>query len=188
MTKIKNNPLLKGASGMLGNVVVYREFGGDMLMCNRPKKGEEPTAQQRLARIRFMRAIHYAKAQLLNPASKAEYDTGITSKKRSAFTVAVSDYLSAPSVELIDTAGYKGVVGNTIAVTANDDFKVMSVHVTITGSTGEVIEQGAAVMPPGTFAFWEYTATVANATLPGTKVAVTVRDKPGNITTAEKIL
>lgn len=188
MTKIKNNPLLKGASGMLGDVVVYREHRGKIIMSNRPKRGGEPTESQRLAKVRFMRGVQYAKAQLEDPAAKAEYETGINNQKNSAFMVALTDYLTAPRVDLIDTALYQGAVGDTIAITAGDDFKVVSVYVMIMGSTGDVIEQGAAVAQPNSFDDWRYTATVANATLPGTKIIVTVRDKPNNATVVEKIL
>ena len=39
MSKIMNNPIMKGASGMLGDVVVYREVRGNLIMSNRPKRG-----------------------------------------------------------------------------------------------------------------------------------------------------
>jgi hypothetical protein len=188
MTKIKNNPLLKGASGMLGEVVVYREHRGRIIMSNRPKRGGELTESQRLAKIRFMRGVQYAKAQLLDPAAKAEYEAGINDQKNSAFMVAITDYLTAPRVDLIDTSLYAGAVGNEIKITAGDDFKVVSVHVTITDNNGALIEQGAAVVQPNSFDDWRYITTAANAALPGTKVTVTVRDKPGNMTTKEKVL
>lgn len=188
MTKIKNNPLMKGASGMLGDVVVYRELRGDIIMANRPRRREELTEAQRLLKTRFLRGVQYAKKQMSDPVTKAEYATGITDRKFSAFNVALTDYLSAPKVYLIDTATYQGNVGDIISVNASDDFKVVSLQVAIYRSTGELIEQGNAVLQPDTTDDWRYTATVANATLAGTKVVVTVRDKPGNATIAEKVL
>jgi len=38
MSKINNNPLLNGVSGMLGDVVVYRQVRGGVIMANKPKK------------------------------------------------------------------------------------------------------------------------------------------------------
>jgi hypothetical protein len=188
MTKIKNNPLLKGASGMLGNVIVFREHRGQLIMANRPKKGEVPTEQQRLAKIRFMRAVHYGKQQVANPVTKAEYATAIGTRSTSAYAAAVNDYLTVPVIDLVDVSGYHGAVGDIIAIIASDDFKVVSVSVTIAASNGDLIEQGEAQLRDGTPDGWNYVATVAKPVVPGTKVVVLVSDKPGNVTRAEKLL
>lgn len=188
MSKIKNNPLLKGASGMLGNVVVYREARGRMVMANRPKKNEELTEHQVKTKKLFLRAVQYAKAQVANPVTKAEYEAGITNRKFSAYTVAVTDYLTPPAIDAVDTSRYQGAAGDVLAITASDDFKVVSVQVTITSSTGDLIEQGEAQLQPDTVDDWRYMATAANATLAGTTIAIAVRDKPGNVTVAEIVL
>lgn len=188
MSKIKNNPLLKGASGMLGNVIVYREVRGNVIMANRPKKSGVPTVHQEAAKSKFLRAVQYAKKQLADPVARAEYEAGITERKSSAFAVALTDYLKPPKVGAIDGSRYNGAIGDVLSITAFDDFKVTSVQVTITGSTGGILEQGEAQLQPDTIDDWRYAATVANAALPGTKIIVTVRDKPGNVTVAEKVL
>jgi hypothetical protein len=188
MTKIKNNPLLKGASGMLGDVIVYRQLRGEIVMCNRPRKRDELTENQKLRKETFLRAVRYAKKQIADPITKAEYEAGITSKKFNAYTVALTDYLSAPSVDGIDVSRYTGAAGDTIAIKATDDFKVTSVHVAVYSASNELIEEGEAVLQPDTSDDWRYSAGTANATLTGTRVIVTVRDKPGNVTTEEKVL
>lgn len=187
MTKIKNNPLLKGASGMLGDVIVFREYRGKLIMANRPKKGETPTEQQRIAKQRFIRAVHYGKQQIADPLTKAEYATAIGNRSPSAYSAAVNDYLTAPVIDLVDVSGYHGSVGDVIAITASD-FKVVAVRVTITDNTGALIEQGEALLQPGALDGWRYTATADNVALAGTKIVVSVSDKPGNVTSAEKLL
>src|SRR5688572_18839379 len=98
MTKIKNNPLLKGLSGMLGDVVVYRESKGQMIMSNRPKKPEVPTSHQIKTKSRFMMAVQYAKGQMQDPDAKAEYQMAVTNKVISAYGVAMADYLKGPEI------------------------------------------------------------------------------------------
>ena len=53
MTKIKNNPLLKGASGMLGDVVVYRQVKGGVVMANKPKPPTSVSADQLEVQTKF---------------------------------------------------------------------------------------------------------------------------------------
>jgi len=189
MSKIQNNPLLKGASGMLGKVVVYREVRGRVIMSNRPKKRSGPiTPEQENFRSRFLRAVQYARKQLESAVTKAEYQTGITESKFSAYLVALTDYLKAPVVNEVDASRYSGTVGDIIAIRATDDFKVVLLQVSIIGPAGNLLEFGDAILQPETFDDWRYAATVANATLEGSKIIVTARDKPGNVTTAEKVL
>src|SRR5688572_10359802 len=122
MTKIKNNVLVRGGvSGMFGDQIVYREVDGNVIMCNRPRKPKVLTPHQEEAKSLFLEAVLYAKAQLKIEANKAEYATGITTKLKSAHSVAVRDYLTAPKVKRIDVSAYKGVIGDRIAIKAIDD-------------------------------------------------------------------
>jgi hypothetical protein len=188
MSKIKNNPIMKGASGMLGDVVVYREHRGTVIMSNRPKKREVLTPQQELVKSRFLRAVQYAKKQIADPITKAEYQPSPQSRMTSAYAAAVADYLSAPQISLVDIAKYGGAVDDKIFIRATDDFKVTVVHVSIFKADGTLVEQGDAILQPESVEDYTYTATAAALKEPGMKVLVTVRDKPGNITTAEAVI
>ena len=188
MTKIKNNPIMKGASGMLGDTVVYREHRGKVIMSNRPKTGGILTPNQERAKSRFKSAVAYAKLMTADPVTKAEYQPSKTSKFTSAYSVALTDFLTAPKVNLIDAGRYGGQIGDEILIKAVDDFKVTQVQISIFAAGGNLLEQGVVALVPGTVEDFLYTATVANALLPGTKIVVTVRDKAGNVTTEEKIL
>jgi hypothetical protein len=182
MSKINNNPLLKGASGMLGDVVVYRQVRGGVIMANKPKKTETLTENQKPVRDKFKKAVYYAKRQMLDAVSKAEYATKISDKLNSAYIVAMKDFLNAPTVDQLDLSGYNGQAGDKILIQATDDFRVESVAITILSAADAVIESGAAVENAN--GEWEYTATVANVNVATSKYQIQAKDKPGNITTA----
>jgi len=188
MSKIKNNPIMKGASGMLGEVVVYREVRGNVIMSNRPKKGRILTPNQEEAKSKFLRAVKYAKKQMADPVSKAEYQQGAGSRFPSAYAAAMGDYLSAPKIQSIDSSRYGGAIGDEVIIRASDTFQVKVVNVSVFDAGASLIEQGDAVLDADSIDEYLYKATVANAVLPGTKFLVTVRDRPGNITVDEKVL
>jgi hypothetical protein len=87
--------------------------------------------------------------------------------------------LRAPKVSIIDALNYKGEVGQQILIVATDDFKVVSVKVSIANGTGELIETGNAVLHENGID-WVYTATTVNDQLAGTKITVTAVDIPNN--------
>ncbi len=179
---------MKGVSGMLGDVVVYRELRGSVIMSNRPKKRELLTPQQEETKSRFLRAVAYAKRQIADPVSKALYQPSPHSRLTSAYAAAVADYLKAPEIRSIDTTRYAGAIGDEILIRAFDDFKVTSVLVSITSAAGNLLEQGVPELLLDSVDDYVYKATVANAVLPGTKISVVVRDKPGNTTVKEIVV
>jgi hypothetical protein len=188
MAKISNNPILKGLSGMLGDVVVYRETRGKMIMSNRPRKPSQPTEHQKNFKAKFLQAVQYAKGQMLDPVAKAEYATGINDKLISAYGVAVTDFLKSPKITGIDVNGYQGLAGDTIVIEALDDFKVTSVAVEIRSALDELLEEGQASQNPVNGLSWNYVATQPNSSLAGTKLIVRAMDKPRNVTTQELTL
>lgn len=188
MTKIINNPLLKGASGMLGGAVVFRLVRGNLIMAKRPAKPRVLTDHQRNAKAKFLRGVEYARKQLADPVTRAEYAAGITDRKFSAFLVALTDSLTAPRIDQVNISQYGGAKGDKIAIRATDDFKVTSVHVTISDNAGVVVEQGEAVLAPGAIDEWYYTATTFNTSIGGAKIKIAAYDKPGNVAVSEKII
>ena len=183
MSKINNNPLLKGASGMLGDVVVYRQVRGNVIMANKPKKSNIITENQKPVRDKFKKAVNYAKRQMLDATSKADYAKKISAKLASAYMVALTDFLVSPTVDQLDLSGYDGGIGDKILVQASDDFKVESVFVSILSASNAVLESGPAIQNAN--GEWEYTATVANANVATAKYQIQAKDKPGNVTVAQ---
>ena len=188
MSKIDNNPLLKGASGMLGETMVFRTVRGQLQMANRPKRRTNISEKQAAVQTKFQEAAQYATQQLSQEASSALYEAGITSKKHSAYLVAVSDYLNAPKVHFIEAIGYRGNVGDTITVKATDDFMVTGLKIVIKGSDGAILEEGEAEPDLEKINLWTYKTTVANPSVPGTSIKATAFDRPGNSTSLEKVV
>jgi hypothetical protein len=177
---------------MLGQSTIVRNVRGKMVVKNRParqlgKPGKDPNSKDDL-RLRFQEAAQYARQQMTIPESKEAYGKVITEKKRTAYMVAMTDYLTAPRVKSIDVLGYRGAVGDSIRVKAVDDFLVAEVIVTITDANGNVIETGHAGPDTEKINQWLYKATVANPVLPGTKIDAVAYDRPGNTGTADVVL
>jgi hypothetical protein len=165
---------------MLGDVVVFRETRGQLVMSNRPKKPDVPTDHQVNVRSRFMEAVAYAKGVLADPLVSAEYEAAMTESSHSIYGSALTDYLKVPRILGIDHSGYAGLVGDFIRIRAIDDFRVETVRVEIRSAADVLIEQGNAVNDPAQSVHWNYAATQPNALLPGTRIRVFVTDRPGN--------
>lgn len=176
-------------SGLLGENVSVRKVRGRVVVTNhRPRPNTEVSPARAAVLARFREAVQYAKQQVELPASEALYQKGVTTRLRSAYSVAMGDYLAAPKVHFIETMDYRGKVGDTIAVKATDDFMVTSVKVVITASDGTVIEEGNAGPDQLKVNIWSYQATVANPSLPGTTIKAVAFDRPGNKATLEVTL
>ena len=184
MSLIKNNPIMNGASGMLGKVVVYRQFRGKTLMCNRPVKSRILTPHQQKMKSRFLEAVAFAKKQIADPVTKALYQPGPESKFTSAYAAALADYLKRPVVESVDVSGYQGNAGDVIVVKASDVARTLMVAVSVFGVDGNVIDHGDAVENVFTDSY-VFRASHRNAFVRGSKVLVTVKDRPGNIVVSE---
>ncbi|KAA9327624.1 hypothetical protein F0P96_16740 [Hymenobacter busanensis] len=189
MARVSNNIITQGLSGTIGGTLVFRQVGGRTIVSAAPRESEKaPTAGQLAQRERFQQAALYAKAELSDPAGKAEYEAGRPEDgSASAYAIAVADFIQAPDIHTIDLSNYQGRVGDTIRVRVTDDFKVVGVTVRIENSDGSVVEDGAAVQQQNG-PDWVFTATQANATLVGDKITVRATDKPHNTTTETRTL
>ncbi|MCX6243391.1 MAG: hypothetical protein NTU98_01695 [Bacteroidetes bacterium] len=100
---------------------------------------------------------------------------------RSAFSVAIADYMNLPWIESIDTSGYAGNPGDPVRVFACDHFRVTRVTVTLKDPSGQVIENGECQpAPEGTT--WLCTATIPmGSALAGSTVTAVVYDLPGHL-------
>jgi len=98
-------------------------------------------------------------------------------KKMPIFSVAVADYFNAPIIHEVNVFGYSGNIGDTILISASDDFEVAKVHVMIADDQGTMIENGEAVETAPGSEQWIYTATVQGQ--PVAKIQVVAVDRPG---------
>ncbi len=179
MAKVKLSPALTKASGKLGNVV-FRRYHDEVVMSPRPDfSGHTPTPGQAAQQQRFKLAALYGKAVLADPVKKAVYETKAQARGIPAFALTVADFLHAPAVEEIDLSGYTGKAGETIRITASDDFEVAGVEVGITAADGTVLEQGPATANDGV---WNYVTTTALPDGQQVTIEVTATDRPGHKT------
>ncbi len=187
MASFKMNKMVDAASGKVGNMV-FKQVGRRTLYTQAPEHLKPATENQTLQRERFKRAATYAKTVLLDPATKAAYEKSVAGQEfQHAFTAALKDYLKSPVVDSVNTIAYRGNTGDHIMLRVFDSFKVAQAVVTITAPDNTLIETGAAVQSPDS-AEWVYVATNANAAVTGSKLAVAVTNKPGNITMFDKVL
>ena len=187
MAKVAKNIVLFGASGKLGDQIVIRQRGGQTILSQVPGEREtEPTEAQKVQQQRFQQAVIYGKSQVADEAAKAEYAAKAEGLK-TAFNVAVADFLHAPDVDEIDVISYHGAVDDTIRVRVTDDFKVEQVQVSILNSDGTLVEEGDAAQQDNEID-WVYIATTTNENTEGDKIVVMAADKPGNISVLEQAM
>ena len=188
MARSKFNVLTHGLSGLVGDMIVFRQRANKTIVCGKPKPSSKaPTVAALAIRDRFKRAAIYAASVMEDSTLKAEYQQ--TAKLgQSAYNMAFSDYQKAPEIyQDIDLETYTGAIGDSIEISAIDDFRVVSVHVKLTDAADVIIEQGMAVQSPNGLD-WVYTFTVENSVVAGSKLLVTAEDLPGNKTMLEKVM
>ena len=184
MAKVGDNIVTTGLSGKLGNLIVFRNRGGNTIVAKAPKKQTEWSEAQQQHRLRFQEAVLYAKNAITDEATKQNYKAS-AEEDESAYNVAVADFFNAPHINEIDVSHYTGQPDSYIQVRAVDDFEVKEVTVSIQNSDGTEVESGSAILQEGSI-WWRYTATATNESLEGDKIIIRVSDIPGNLTEQEK--
>jgi len=187
MADVNLNALVEGLSGKVGKNVVMRQRGGRTILSTRPERSGVASEKQKLQRERFQRAVRYARTSLLVPETKAEYLASIKGQEfMTAFTAAVTDYMKAPKIDVIDVDGYTGAIGENIAIRNATPFKLVSVKISIQQANGTMIESGDAISI-GNRMEWTYQTTTNIPALAGMKLVVTAKDRPGKEVTQEHV-
>lgn len=188
MAHVKNNDLTEGISGRVGNKLVFRQLGNRTIISKKARVSTVRTEKQEAHRQRFQQAARYAKAKMMDPVIKAEYELIARGKENTTpFAVAVGDYLKLPTVDKINYASYKGNVGDVISIQVNDNIKVTAVTVTLTAPDGTTIETGHATLTKGDVD-WIYKAQSPNASVAGTIIKVVATDRPAHEAIREQIV
>lgn len=187
MATVSMNALQGPFSGMIGKELVFRTVGNQMIVQAAPVRKTTSTRAQQKAQKRFREGAQYAKRKLADPIAKEAYTLAIKgNSKRTAYHVALTDFLNPPQIKRIDCSGYSGHAGDQIRVYATDDFRVTEVRVKIVTADGIQLESGNATLQPNGLE-WVYMVTVANAVPTGTRIVSTACDLPGNQTVAEEV-
>ncbi len=173
MATIKDNYVVNGAAGAVGELLVFRQRGGKTFISKFPRPSSvPPTAKLKSVRADFASCIAYAKKVVKDPAKKALYQAAVTGGQ-TAFNKATSDALNPPKINniRIDQNAF-------IIVEAVDDFMVTNVTVSIHDSSGNLIEEGKAdIMENGSD--WHYTIQRIPLTA-GSRITAGAFDMPGN--------
>jgi hypothetical protein len=188
MAKSRRNVVTFGLSGLIGDLLVFRQKAGKTFVSNKPKPSTKaPTAEMLKVRNLFRRAAIYAKAIIKDTAKKAAY-LAAAKPGQTAFNVAFADYQKGPEIEAeLAFPGYSGAIGQQLRASIIDNFTVKSVTFSILDAAGQIMESGEAVQTEDGLD-WVYTTTVENASFAGGKVVIKAYDNPGNETLLEVAL
>jgi hypothetical protein len=176
MAKVRNNIVIQGLSGSLGDqLVVKLDKSGRTIVGVSPTFDPNRTYSeaQLEQQSQFREAAGYAK----DAKTQAIYIEKAKDTPRSPANVAMADWFHAPEILEVDVSAWHGAVGQVIRIKAIDDVKVTQVNVAITDSAGTVLEQGQAV-DAGSL-WWHYTTTATAPENP--RIVATARDLPGHI-------
>jgi hypothetical protein len=165
---------------LLADTVVFKALKKHTVVITRPKRRKVRSVITKQQNAKFKDAAKYAKAQMGNAASKAEYAKACTADKNTPYRVALTDYLTPPVIHYIRASGYDGTSGSVITIKATDDFRVVRVTVSIHDASGRWLENGDATCQRLKPWIWKYLTTVSNPKPEGTVIKVVAFDKPGN--------
>jgi hypothetical protein len=183
VAKSKGNVITYGLSGKIGEILVFRQVGGQTIVSKMPEPPKTVSEKQVAHRKRFKRAMEYATSAVESPETGKLYKASVKNRQ-TPINVAVADFFNAPEIEHIDLSEYTGNAGEKIRITVSDDFMVKYVKVQISNADGTLVEEGDAVREAGDL--WIYTAVQNNENLSGDKIVITTSDLPGNVVREEQ--
>jgi hypothetical protein len=156
MAKVKNNPIIEGISGSVGNMVFRQLPNGETWVSGKHDFSHQKFSQgQKSHQRRFQEAAAYAREAAKSHSIYAKLAAGTV---KSPYNWALSDWFNPPVIHTIKR------MGNLIRVEASDNVMVVKVQVTILDAKGKVLEQGQAVQAkaPSTRSvsrWWEYVSS-----------------------------
>jgi hypothetical protein len=182
MATVRNNIIMQGLSGGLGNQIILRQDkAGRTIIATRPRRNPNRvfSETQQQHRNNFREAAAYAQSARTAPI----YVSKAAGTPMNPYNVALADWFHAPEILDMDLGDWSGQPGKVIRVKAIDDVLVSDVTVRIQGAGGALLEQGEATQADGLW--WEYTTkSTGSGSL---TVFAAAQDMPGNITEMSKV-
>ncbi|HEX3009711.1 MAG TPA: hypothetical protein VHO90_19050 [Bacteroidales bacterium] len=178
MAQIRKNIITQGTSGSIDRKIVFKQYGDRIIMSAFPDRSKVRLSdKQKKENKRFSQAVAYARSQIADPVSKAEYKSRATGLQ-SAYNVAITDFYTPPSIMSINTAAFNNHKNDPLFIHATDDFKVVSVVVTIAAVDSVILESDDAVQLDR----WNWEYRLQAPSLPTGKYNIIAQawDKPGN--------
>ena len=176
MAKVRQNIIMQGLSGSLGDqLILKQDKGGRTIISAKPTfhPNREFSDAQKLQRSAFREASAYGRSAQGHPL----YAQKAAGTPMSAYNIAMADWFHAPEVLDIDLSAWSGQAGQIIRIKAIDDVLVTQVGVAIMDGQGTLLEQGPATRADGLW--WEYTTTLSVSG--DLKVRASAQDLPGHV-------
>ena len=180
MARLTKNLFLQGASGTLGDQLVYKRVNGETIVTSKPVGRGEISEAQKRQNMRFKYATVFAKNAIADDVLGPIYAAGADRMKRyqNAYTLAVTDYLRAP--EIGDIILESGASGSTMLVEAYEQPQLAKVMVDILAEDESLVASGEATVTDNGIQ-WEFTLT---QDIPeGGAIRIRAYDLPGNVST-----
>jgi len=93
MAKVDLNPMIEGLHGKLGNTVFRRVHNGTTTATRIPDMSKVKWSEAQVEhRQRFKQAVAYARAAMVDPKVRAEYEKAAAKIGKRPFDLAVSDF------------------------------------------------------------------------------------------------
>ena len=181
MAKVELNDALGSLRGKIDGWVYRRQHGQTIVSRYRAPRVKGQSAAQEQTRLRFQAAQAYAAEVLADPLRRLVYQKLGADRKRPPNALLVSNFLTPPVIEAVDTSDYAGRVGDVIRIVALDPIEVTGVQVRIRIDGGATLETGAAASEHGV---WNYRATVKKTAGARLEIEVTARNRAGAEATA----
>ena len=165
MAKVRDNIVVRGLSGSIGDVVLQHMPDGKTYVRSRPDFSRRKFSKgQKKHQSRFQEAVAYARDAAKSKPIYAKLAAGTT---KSAYNFALSDWFNPPVIHTIERKRGR------IRVEASDNVMVTRVQVTVLDEKGKVVEKGEAVKADERW--WEYVTSADG------KVMAEAWDLAGNV-------
>ena len=146
MAIVKNNVIIEGVSGKIGNHV-FKQVRGKTIICNPAPKPQKQSEPQKETRDRFRKASEWAKNILLDADQKTYYlKKAKKLKLPNAYTAAIADYMRSAKVMEVNQYDDK-----TTFVIHKKGFDVNKIDVVVSKDSGETETR---TLPRGESNFW----------------------------------
>ncbi len=163
-------------SGPAERYFIYQTRSGRKLIARKPAMEYNRDSQKKSMQEDVRRAVTYAEFACDQPI----YQCKSVGTSNTAYNLAVADALVKPEILDVDIHGWTRKIGQTLLVTAQDNFLVLNVHVVI--REGEnILEEGDAEQSELDSLIWRYTLQTAIQRKPGIFVDAYAYDLPGNV-------
>jgi hypothetical protein len=173
MAKIELNKTVSALRGKIDDWVYRQQNGQTIVTPYRARKARTPSPAQQQARTRFQAAHAYATEVLSDPLRRTVYQKLGSDRKRPPNVLLASNFLTPPTIEIVETTAYTGRAGELIRIVAFDGIAVAAVTVTIRTSNGSLVESGEAINDHGV---WNYRTTGSAMPRSSLHIEVTARN------------